>query len=322
MPKIEISRELITSIANQDNKKFVKNINKKVNEKLALAIDNLSAKVSYINLKNVALQPVNELISNAFVDNSNCVYFLGIESAQLEMNTNQKVNFWKNFKERLKFAWDNRKYFNRRKRKKRRRKKIDVDSKPHEVNFDPNKYSIYNIAEDMQHAISEYLSQTSIISLSDNMIHIVGREDFGSNTSIVIYFVNLNESCYKYYAGRKKGFIEININKRVEMLNEKINEVGQNFIKMIKVFNSLFYNVNGYMPNQVYIESVLYSCPNDFYEGNDIYKVFIKIVNYLSLTTIRNIKSMNNESKTINEDIVCGNNGIAFNKMLNIITSK
>ena len=322
MPKIQISKELINSIANQDNKKFVKNINKKVNEKLALAIDNLSGKVSYINLKNVSLQPVNELITNAFVDNSNCVYFLGIESAQLEMNTNQKLNFWRNFKERLKFAWNNRKLFNRKKKKKRRRKKIEIDAKRHEVNFDPSKYSIYDIAEDMQHAISEYLSQTSIISLADNMIQIVGREDFGSNTSITIYFVNLNESNYKYYAGRKKGFIEIDINKRVEMLNNKINEVGENFIKMIKVINSLFYNVNGYMPNQIYVESVLYSCPNDLFEGSDVYKVFIRIINYLCLTTVRNIKSMHDESKTINEDIVCGYTGIAFNKMLNVISNK
>ena len=116
MPNIQITRELINSIANQDNKKFVKNINKKVNETVALAIDNLSSKVSYINLKNVVLQPVNELINNSFVDNSSCVYFLGVDSAQLEINTTRKMNFWRNFKERLKFAWQNRKLFNRRRK--------------------------------------------------------------------------------------------------------------------------------------------------------------------------------------------------------------
>ena len=260
MPRLQITRELINSIANQDNKKFVKNINKTVNNVLAQAIDNLSSKVSYINLKNVALQPVNELISNAFVDNSNCVYFLGIENAQLELNTSKKMNFWRNFKERLKYAWENRKLFNRRK-KKRRIKKIKIEANSEKkVNFDPGKYNIYDLAEDMQYSVSNYLSETTIITLNDNSLHIVGKDDFGSNTAIIIYLVSMNEKSFKYYAGRTKGFIEIDINKRIKLVNEKINLVGDNYIKMIKIFNSLFYNVNGFMPNQIFIESILIHC--------------------------------------------------------------
>lgn len=319
MPKLQITRELINSIANQDNKKYLKNINKKVNEILALSIDNLSNKVSYINLKNVVLQPVNELINNSFVDNSSCAYFLGIENAQLELNTSRKMNFWRNFKERLKFAWANRKLFNRRKRKKRKKRFKTEENVQSKVKFDPSKYSIYDLAEDFQYSLSNYLQDTTIITLSDNLIKIVGREDFGSNTDILIYLVNSNDNVFKYYAGKRKSFIEIDISKRVEKINEKINSVGDNFIKMLKVLNVLFYNINGFMPNQVYIESILYSCPNDLFDSIDIYNVYIKIMNYLSLKTVRNIKSINDENKTINEDIVCGNCGIAFNKMLNNI---
>jgi len=318
MPKIQITRELINSIANQNNKKFVKNVNNRVNETLALAIDNLSSKVSYINLKNVTLQPVNELITNSFVDNSNCVYFLGIENAQLEMNTAKKMNFWHNFKERLKFAWENRKAFGKRKKKKRKKKMKLEEQKPH-TRIDPSKYSIYNLAEDLQESLSNYLSETTIITLFDNAVEIVGKDDFGSNTSIIVYLVNMSENIFKFYAGRKKGFINIDIKKRIDIVNDKIKQVGENYVKMLKIINSLFYNVNGFMPNQFYIESVLNSCPNELFNNKDIYKVYIKIINYLSLKTIRNIKSINDETKTINEDIVCGNAGIAFNKMLNVI---
>ena len=152
------------------------------------------------------------------------------------------------------------------------------------------------------------------------MIHIVGKEDFGTNTSILIYLVNSYDNNFKFYAGKRKGFIEINIDKRLKLLNEKIDLVGANFIKMIKVFNSLFYNINGFMPNQILIESILYSCPNDLFEGNEIYKVFIKIVNYLTIKSLKDIKSMNNQEKTINEDVVCGRNISEFYRMLEYLS--
>ena len=322
MAKIQISKQLIESIANQNNRKFVKEINKNLNEVLALSIDNLSSKVSYINLKNVTLQPMNVLVNDSFVDNSNCIFFLGIDNAQLEINTGKKMNFWRNFKDRLKFAWENRKDFGRiRKRKRKRKKKMKLDENKYEkVEFDPSKYTIYDLAEDLQHSISNYLTDTTLITLYNNSIKIIGKEDFGTNTSIIIYLVNKVGNTFKYYAGRKKGFIEFDVSKRVQKINEKISEVGENYVKMLKIFNSLFYNVNGYMPNQIFIESILNFCPNEFFEGQDIFTVYKKILNYLTLKTIRNIKSVNDENKTINEDIVCGYCGIAFNKMLSMIS--
>ena len=79
MAKIQITQELINSIVKQDHSKYLKNINKMVNKVLSLSVESLARKVSYINLKNVVLQPVNELLNNGFVDNSKCIYFLGID---------------------------------------------------------------------------------------------------------------------------------------------------------------------------------------------------------------------------------------------------
>ena len=72
------------------------------------------------------------------------------------------------------------------------------------------------------------------------------------------------------------------------------------------------------MPNQIYIESVLCFCPNDLFIGPDIYKIFMKIINYIGIKGIRNIPSINDDSKTIYSDEVCGNIGIQFSKMLAI----
>ena len=90
MAKLELNRDLILTITNQNKNKFLNNINKTVNNLIGLSVDALSRKVSYISTKNVILQPANELINNSFVDNSSCTYFLGIENAQLEINSAKK----------------------------------------------------------------------------------------------------------------------------------------------------------------------------------------------------------------------------------------
>ncbi len=316
MKKLVLSRELINSIANQENPKFIKSVNKKVNILLSNAIKKLSSQISYITLDNTILQPMNELFNGAFVDNSSFIYFLGINNAQLELNTARKTPFWKNFKQRLIYAWENRKKY---KHKKKKKKKQEIEQKETEIKFDPNNYSIYNLAEDLQSALLEFLSETTLVYLKDNLLQIVGKEDFGSNTSIKIYIVNYNDELYKYYAGKKEGFKEINFKSRYDAINEKIKSVGENFVKILKVFNVTYFNANGYLPNQIFIESILCSCPEDLFYGEDIYKIFLKIINYLNIKNLKQIKSINNPLMTIFEDEICGNSALGFNKMLNSI---
>ena len=104
MAKLKISKELITNIAEQENLKYINTISKKTNQILSVALKKMSTQVSYLTMDNIVLQPVNELMSGAFVDNSSFVYFLGIKNAQLEMNTGRKTPIWQSIKERLKYA--------------------------------------------------------------------------------------------------------------------------------------------------------------------------------------------------------------------------
>ncbi|MBP3345156.1 MAG: hypothetical protein J6K97_03015, partial [Clostridia bacterium] len=94
MAKITVSRDLVLSIANKDNRKFVNNVNEKVNDLLASSIEDLSSQVSYISLDNTVLQPANELFNDSMVDNSYFIYLLGVESVQLDLNTAKKSRFW------------------------------------------------------------------------------------------------------------------------------------------------------------------------------------------------------------------------------------
>lgn len=320
MPNINVSKDLIVNIAEQENTKYIKTVNKSINQIIGQAIKDLSEKISFVSLKNVILQPANELISGAFIDASLFIYLLGVQNPQLELNTNQKESAWKSFKDRVVWAWNNRKRFIKRKKKHRKSKKSkEIETLDNDYKFEPNTYTIYQLTEDLQKAMIQYLCETSMVYMNDNVLQIVGKDDFGANTKIVIYVVNYDGEKFKYYAGKKEGFKLIDIDSRLKCLENKIMTVGENFIKILKVFNSLYYNINGIMCNQIFMESILCSCPEDLFFGDDIYKVFVKIVNYLSIKTLKDIKSINNSQLTIFKDEICGNCGLGFNKMLSKI---
>ena len=76
------------------------------------------------------------------------------------------------------------------------------------------------------------------------------------------------------------------------------------------------------MCNQVFLESILCSCPDDLFEGDEIYKVFLKLINHISIISLKTIKSINNPNLTIFKDEVCGNCILNFNKMLSRVLSK
>lgn len=321
MAKITVSKHLILSIAKKDSKGFAKQMNEKINNLLAASIESLSSQVSYISLDTAVLQPVNELFNDSMVDNSEFVYVLGVENAQLDLNTMKKSRAWENFKTRIKNAWKNRKMFKRKKRRKR--KKQEEAETVLDVKFDPTKYNVYSLTEDLQGCLCNYLSPTTIVYQGNNKIEIIGKEDFGPNIKIVIYVVSLVEGEFKYYTGRrKKPFVDLCIKERYAKIKAKRKAVGANYSKVLKVFNALYFNINGRMPNQLFIESVIDAVPNNLFEGEDFYKVFLKLVNYISIKTIRRIPSILNPNLTILEDKRCGDCGIGFNKVLNSLQSE
>ena len=63
------------------------------------------------------------------------------------------------------------------------------------------------------------------------------------------------------------------------------------FKKQIRVFNNIFWNVFKKTPNQIFIESILFSVPLEFYT-DDVYETTLGIINYLKNSTMQNIKSI------------------------------
>lgn len=311
----KLSKKIIEGIVRNDNSSFVNAIDKQVEELIIDAINDLSSKISYVSTKNVVLQPANELLSGAMTDNSRFVYFLGVDNVQIDLNTRKSTVFWKALKERVVYAWRTR--GSRRRAEKRLKKAAErQEKKEQEFNFDPSKYNLFNLTEDLQKAVSNYLSKTTLIYLEGNVLQIVGKEDFGSNTQIIIYITLYDGEKFKYFLGKKEGYLKIDFQKRVNSLNEKIDKVGEVFVNMIKIYNVLYFDVNGVMPNQIFVESLFYNCPDELFDADDPYKTFVKIINYFTVKSSRNFKSIVSEFN-IFKDKLCGNSSFGHSKLLN-----
>lgn len=306
-----LTRELIESILRSSNLDFVEATEEKVRGLVTMAVEDLSTKVPYVSFNNVILEPVNEALSGGFTDNSKFEYFFGVDNPQLEINS-MRNDFWKRFKDRVVFAWKNRNAG----KKKRRRKKDEPEIKPlKSETFDPEKYNLNSLAHDLQLTIANYLSATSIVYLEGNRIRIVGKDDFGTNTQIIIYVTLYNNEYYRYFLSRKKGFLKFDNALRIAAINKKADSVGIAYVDMIKVFNTLYYNINHFMPNQIFIESLLYNCPDELYVENS-YDCFVKILNFLIMADIKDFKSIVNPDKSIFTDPVCGSSAMGYRKML------
>lgn len=310
-----ISKKLIEAIAKSENEQFAEETEKRVAALVSLAVEDLSKTVPFISVQNCLLQPVNETFNGAITPDSEFIYFLGFESPQIELNCIQYNDGWKKFKERLIYAWN----ASKRKKKKKRRKK----GEPQELAVtayeyqDAGKYNLDALKEDLQKAFVKNLTTTSIVYNQERYLRVIGRDEFGSKTQIYIYPCIMEGNDFKFFISRKKGFYTINFENRVKFLNEKMEKVGENFLSMIKILNTMFRNTrNSSIPNQIFIESLLYNTPDELFEGSDIYEVFIKIVNFLNMTDVSQFKSILNADMKISEDKATKSNQIAFVKFL------
>lgn len=314
MSNLIIDKSLIESIVKNDNQSYYKKVNDRVSSILTNSIKRLSKQVPYISTENVVLQPYNEILSGAITDNSVFSYLLGVESAQLELNTRKINTFWRNLKKRLKFAWANR-----RKRKSKKNKDVKQDK----IDFNSGKYNIYSLTDDLFEAIVLNLCETSLISKDDNCLYIVGKDDFGVNAKIKIEVCLYSNENFKFFINKKKGFKEYNLTCRLNCLNEKILEAGPNFVNMLKIFNVLYFYVNQEHPNAMFLESILYNVPDKLYEDKSVYDTFLKVVNYLTLKSINNFKSINDISLKLYQDKMFNNQDqVSYLKMMRIIAEK
>lgn len=258
---------------------------------------------------------VDEHLFGTSTVNSELSIFVVIKSSQLELNTMQLVNN-KFEKWKIKFvnAWNSA-----RKPKKKKRKKNVEKQQNFEIN-PSKKYSILDLKLDLGKLLVEKIDSESYVQFSNYSLKLVSTKNIGMKVNI--YPVLKDYKSFKFYDSSKNKFLSISFENRQENFNKKFAQVGVNFVYMIRVFNNLYYALYDTIPNQIFIESLMYNVPNSLYKGNSFYETFIKVLNFLSNSSINNFCTITDETKKLSDEIMISNSISSLNKFLKEIEDK
>lgn len=308
--KSQLNRELIESLNESNNSNFHKQVNEFVYMLMSNVVSDISEKSPFITVERSILQPVNEVYLGAFSQLSEYDFFLGVDNIQIEMNTKTRKNFWKNVWREFRASW-------RLGRKKYKKDKKGFFQEP------VDKYKITDFRHDVVSKAAEYLCETSIIYENSRYISMVGKDDFGTDVKVNIFICiyDSNKKQYKLYNEMKNKYTVVDFGNRFENLDFKINDCGDMFVNMVKIFNALFSKAYNKIPNQILVESLLYNCPNVLFEKNDVYKTFVNVANYIRLVNPRSIISICDGGKSIfEENLITGSSSqIEFGKIINML---
>lgn len=275
-------------------------------------IINIVSKTAPISGKEYEFFAVNELSTGAVTVNSNIDCILSITAPQIELNTNKlEKKFYKVYWDRIKDYWKTKKRFRKRKRKN---KVEQIELPKYE-----SKYNMESLRRDVFNQLRNYFTENTTLVNMSNCISILCKDDIGININIYLCLKNNQDNNYKIYDSSKNKFITIDFKDRFENYNLKCNETDEKMISLIRVYNSLFYNVMGFNPNQILIESLMMNIPNEIYNANDdICEIFNNSLNYFTLSNNQNFKSIcNKEINIFEENLITANEIASFYNFIN-----
>ena len=277
------------------------------------ALIDLSNKSSYIQPEKAYLTPVNEIYLHAMTSQSEYTYFLGIANTEIELNSLDKKHYFKNLWKRFVRAF-------KMSRKKKKKKRKDKEITP-TVSVTKEKYTIDELKNDFIYYLSNLISTSSIIYEYEDHISIIGKEEFGTNVKINIYITMYDEKngIFKMYNARKNRYYEVDLNERFKNLDKKINSC-ENFVNVVKIYNSLYSKAYNKVPNQILIESLVFNCPDILFE-HDVYQTFLNVSNYIRMTDTDALRSICNNSKSVFKEklIVDAGAQVEFARLLRVL---
>lgn len=313
--KTQLNRDLVESLSESSNEEFLNNVNDFVNALMSNVIEEVAQRSPFVKLEKCVLQPVNEIYLGAVTQLSEFDYFLGIDNVQIELNSKNRKNFWRNVWREFKASWriGRKKYKKKKKKEKEEVRALDTIEK----------YKLSDFRSDIGQWASMYLSETSVITEYPRYISLVGKEDFGTNVKVNIFVCIFDHktSQFKLYNEIKNRYTVVDFGNRFENLNYKMRECGDMFVNMVKIFNALYSKAYNRIPNQILVESLLYNCPNKLFVKEDVFKTFVNVANYIRLANPRSIISICDGSKTIFEEklITATNSQVCYSKIISML---
>lgn len=313
--KTDLTRDFVESLVDSKNTEFLDNINDLMENLIVAALNDVSSKNAFVRLDRCVFLPVNELYLKTVTQLSTYDYFLGIDNPQIESNSHTYKNFWKYVWREFKASWriGRKKY---KKQKKNKKAEAEIPSLQ-----SVEKYKLSDFRSDLVRALANYLQPTSVIHETLKGISLDGAEDFGSNVRINIYIGVFDSKMqnFKLYNEVKNKYRLVDFGRRFSNLDEKAKDC-ENFVEIVEIFNDIFSHIHNRVPNQILIESMIYSCPNILF-SNDLYKTFVNVANYIRLKDPKSIASICNADKNIFEEplIFATNSQVDFSRIISML---
>lgn len=294
---ISLNRVVLEGFSKEIDKTSFQVAYNSITEHLNQAITTIKQRNPYIT--NSKIFVANEMFCGTEYFGSGLDIFIVFEAKQIELNYNNKKN--NKLKRNLRYFWNS--FRNNLKLFSSKKKKADKFVKEVEKSvISLNDYDVELLYKDIIVNLSKTLYNQTSIKLNKNKITIVGEEEFGIDINIYPVFSTDDRLCKLYNIYSQKNIIVDN-KKRFKNIGTK-NEITDNaFTRQIRIFNNLYCNSLKQKPNQIFIESLLYACPDSLFEGQNSV-VTINILNYIKNTSLQNMRSICDENtKLFNEPL-------------------
>lgn len=262
-----MEKKLLLNLAKEPDNKSIKKAYADFIDILSSALDDLNQKLKYLSPDKTKIFPIGESTTNTFIDEigTEIDIMIAINDPQLELSNNALKDAYQQI---------------RRKNSKKNKELIAIKT---------NNTSQEIIVELFKELINYFSSTTRLIITKDG-IKIFALQEFGFNYLIRLStFDKSNEEYnFKIWDAVSYTFQEINLFEYTEKLEEKNLITKGNLFKIIRIFKSLRKSlilnrqISPNLLNKYAVELLCYNIPNDLLEGNDIYVVLSKSINYLN----------------------------------------
>ncbi|MBE7074408.1 MAG: hypothetical protein E7376_00280 [Clostridiales bacterium] len=251
---------------------------------------------------NYELYVANEVFTGVEYFNSSLDLFLLVDAPQIELNfvnkrhskfKNNLIQYWNYFKANFKLF------------SSRKKKGEQVIKQTNKKVLNLQDYDIEVLLYDLFSELTKLLYKESKLYIDTKKISIVGKEEFGVDINIYPVFITDTNSFCLYNTSTSKKII-IDFYERFDNIEIKDIKTQGYFKQQIKIFNNLYWNLFQQKPNQIFIESLLFDCPNELFAQDETITT-INIINYLKNSTMQNKKS------------ICNTNISLFKEPLNTI---
>lgn len=280
-----IIKEFAKSVDNSSFNQAYSKVNQYINDALSI----IKNRNPYINNYDIFI--ANEAFSDAEFYASTLDIFIVFNAVQIELNQEKKKEnkfiksikyFWQSFQDNF-FIFRSKKRKNNKYLKKVEKKVMLLE-----------KYNVTTLYNDILVQLSKQMYNKTELYINSNKITIIGEEEFGLPINIYPVFY-VDEEKFKLYNIKTDKNIIIDFKDRFQNVEIKNLQTNDNYINQIRIFNNIYWNIFKQKPNQIFIESLVFSCPNNLFV-NDVVETTINLVNYIKNNTMQNLKSICDET--------------------------